>query len=105
MNYYEGCRRGKRPSRVFKRNYSEVETAPSSLYESDQASSTDPLRRQQQPAPPPTGGGGPARLRSCLSSAALAGLQDAHLQPAGLTENEPEKLETLLYRTRCFCHN
>lgn len=79
MNYFEGCRRGKRPSRVFKRNYSEVETAPGSLYESDLASSTDPLRRQQQqqqPAPPLTGGEGPERLCACLSSAALAGLQE-----------------------------
>lgn len=98
MNYFEGCRRGKRPSRVFKRNYSEVETAPGSLYESDLASSTDLLRRQQPPPPPPppplTGGEGPARLPPCFSSH-LAGLQDARLQPPGLTENEPEKLETL----------
>lgn len=77
MNYFEGCRRAKRPSRVFKRNYSEVETAAGSLYESDLASSTDPLRRQQQqPAPPLTAGEGPARLRLYLSSAALAGLQE-----------------------------
>lgn len=80
MNYFEGCRRGKRPSRVFKRNYSEVETAPGSLYESGLASSTDLLRRQKQLQPPPplTGGESPVRLPPCFSSTALAGLQDAH---------------------------